>query len=73
MLREGAGDVTMRAEVVNTLKACNNVDPIKDNSWGPPLVDADWHHIFGTMPETSRPQAIELTTFHEMPRAKGQP
>ena len=25
------------------MKACINVDHIKDDSWGPPLVDADWH------------------------------
>ena len=42
VLREGADDLTLRAEEVHTLKACINVDHIKDNSWGPPLVDADW-------------------------------
>ena len=30
-------------------------------------------HIFGTMPEPSRPQDIEIDAFHDMPRTKGQP
>ena len=37
--REGADDLTLRAEEVNTLKACIT----KENRWEPPLVDADWH------------------------------
>ena len=41
--REGADDLTLRAEEFDTLKACINVDHIDKNCWGPPLVDADWH------------------------------
>ena len=37
--REGADDLTQRAEEVNTLKACIT----GENRWEPPLVDADWH------------------------------
>ena len=37
--REGADDLTLRAEEVNTLKACIT----GENRWEPPLVDADWH------------------------------
>ena len=42
VIREGANDLTSRAEEVKTLKACINVDHIEENRWGPPLVDADW-------------------------------
>ena len=40
--REGADDLTLKAEEVDTLNACINVDHI-GKDWGPPLVDADWH------------------------------
>ena len=43
VLREGARDLTRRAEEFETLKACINVDQIYKKSWGPPLEDADWH------------------------------
>ena len=42
VLREGADDLTLRAEEVDTLKACINVGHIGE-ILGPPLVDADWH------------------------------
>ena len=42
VLREGADDLTLRAEEVDTLKACINVDHI-EKFWGPSFVDADWH------------------------------
>ena len=35
--------LTLRAEEVDRLKACVNVNPIEEKKWGPPLVDADWH------------------------------
>ena len=41
VLREGADDLTLRAEEFDTLKACINVDHIDKNLGGPPLVDAD--------------------------------
>ena len=40
-LREGADDLTLRAEEFATLKACINVDHIDQTFWGSPLVDAD--------------------------------
>ena len=42
-VREGADELTLRVEEVGTLKACINIDHIEDDSWGPPLGDADWH------------------------------
>ena len=41
--RGGAGDLTLRAEEVDTLKACISVDHFGETIWGPLLVDADWH------------------------------
>ena len=43
VLREGAGDLALRAEEVDTPNACINVDHIEENRWSPPLVVADWH------------------------------
>ena len=43
VLREGADDLTLRAEEFGTLKACINVDHIDKKCRGPPLLDADWY------------------------------
>ena len=43
VLREGADDLTLRAEEVDTQKASINVDHIDEKCWRPPPVDADWH------------------------------
>ena len=43
VLREGAPNLTLRAEEFGTLKACINVDHIDQIFGGPPLVDADWY------------------------------
>ena len=42
-IREGADELTLRAEEVTTLKACINIDHIEFERRRPPLVDADWH------------------------------
>ena len=42
-IREGADELTLRAEDVKTLKACINIDHTDENRLGPPLVDADWN------------------------------
>ena len=42
-IREGADELTMRAEEVVTLRAFINIDHIEFDRWGPPLVDADGH------------------------------
>ena len=44
-IREGADELTLRAEEVGTLKSCINIDHIEDDRWRPPLVDADWHAL----------------------------
>ena len=42
-IREGAEELTLRADDVGTLKAFINIDHIEYDRWEPPLVDADWH------------------------------
>ena len=41
VIREGAGEPTLRAEEVKTMQACIHIDRNEENRWGPPLVDAD--------------------------------
>ena len=38
-IREGADELTLRADEVGTLRAFINTDHIKFERWGPPLVD----------------------------------
>ena len=42
-IREGADELTLRADEVGTLKTFINIHHIEFERWGPPLVDADWH------------------------------
>ena len=42
-IREGADELTLRAEEVGTLIGCINIDHIEDDRWKSPLVDSDWH------------------------------
>ena len=42
-IREGADELTLRADEVETLRAFINIDHIEFERWEPPLVDADWH------------------------------
>ena len=42
-IREGADEMTLRADEVGTLKAFNNITHIEFERWGPPVVHADWH------------------------------
>ena len=40
--REGADDLTLRADEVGTQRAFINTEHIEFERWRPPLVDADW-------------------------------
>ena len=46
---------------VDTLKACINVDHIEENTWGPPLVDADWHALDQAIYEDNGKSCIFIT------------
>ena len=41
-IREGADELTLRADKVGTHRAFSNTDRIEFERWGPPLDDADW-------------------------------
>ena len=45
-IREGADELTLRADEVGTQRPFINTDHIEFERWGPPLVDADWHAFF---------------------------
>ena len=42
-IREGADELTLRADEVGTQRAFINTEHIEFERWGPPLGDADWH------------------------------
>ena len=42
-IRESPGELTLRAEEVNALKAHMDVNHIKLERWSSPLVGADWY------------------------------
>ena len=70
-LREGLGDLTLRAEEVDTLKACVNVDHIEENKWRPPLVDADWHAFCQAICKGIEGKEWEDLYFHYREMSKG--
>ena len=41
-IREGADELTLRADEVGTQRAFINTEHTEFERWGPPLVDADW-------------------------------
>ena len=46
LVRESPEELTLRAEELGTQKSRINVDPIENQRWGPPLLDADWHAFY---------------------------
>ena len=42
-IREGADELTLRADEVGTMRAFIKTDHIEFERWETPLVDADWH------------------------------
>ena len=71
--KEGADDLTLRAEEVNTLRACINVDHIEENKFGPPVVDADCHAFCQATHEAIEGNEWEelYSHYREMSRAAG--
>ena len=58
VLREGADDLTQRAEEVGTLKACINVNHIDEKVGRPPLVDADAYQFMKELKEKNGKSCI---------------
>ena len=42
-IREGADELTLRADEVDTQRAFITTEHIEFERWGPPLIGADWH------------------------------
>ena len=72
-IREGADELTLRAEEVGTLKDCINIDHIEDDRWGPPYFDVDWHAFCLAIYKGSGGEKWEELYFHnrDMSRATG--
>ena len=45
VLREGADELIMRREEEGMLRTFIDTSNVRDNRWGPPLVDEDWHAL----------------------------
>ena len=43
IIREGADEITLRAEEVGMQRTFINTKHVELERWGPPQVDADWH------------------------------
>ena len=43
MTREGADELTLRAEEAGMLRTYMDTTDVGDSRWVPPLVDEDWH------------------------------
>ena len=71
VLREGADDLTLRAEELDTLKACINVDHNEENKWRPPLVDADWYPFCQAVYKGIEGKESEELYFHYREMSKG--
>ena len=65
-LREEAGDLTLRAEEVDTQTACINIDHVDEHFGGPLLMDADCQAIFEVV-EGSECEAAEAKQPSEKP------
>ena len=73
-VRESPGELTLRAEEVETSKALMNVDHIEQERWGPPLVDADWYAFCQALYKGIEGEDWEemCESYEEMSRAMGR-
>ena len=72
-IRDGADELTLRADELETLRAFINTDHNKFDRWGPPLVDADWHALCQAIHQGIEGQEWEELYCHnrEMSKAAG--
>ena len=73
VIREGAGEFTLRAVEVGTQRAFINTEHIQLERWGPPLVDADGHAFCQTIHKGSAGDDWEELCCHyrELSQAVG--
>ena len=72
-IRDGADEVKLRADELETLRAFISTDHIKFERWGPPLTDADWHALCQAIYKGIEGQEWEELYCHyrEMSKATG--
>ena len=51
IIRDGAGELTLRAEEEGARRTFIDTTHVKDHRWESPLVDADWHAFCQAMYE----------------------
>ena len=72
-IREGADELTLRADEVGTQRAFFNTEHIEFERWGPPLVDADWHAFCQAIYKRIEGKELEelCCQYREMSQATG--
>ena len=64
IIREGADELTLRAEEEGVRYTFIDTTNVEDQQWGPPLVDADWHAFGQAMYQGIEGQEWEATYHH---------
>ena len=72
-MREGADELTLRADEVGTQRAFINTEHIELERWGPPQVDVDWHAFCQAIYKGIEGKEWEELYYHyrEMSQATG--
>ena len=72
-IREGADELTLRADAVGTQGAFINTEHIEFERWGPPQVGADWHTFCQAICKGTEGKEGEELYYHyrEMSQATG--
>ena len=72
-IREGADELTLRADAVGTQKTFTNTEHIEFERWGPPQVGADWHTFCQAICKGTEGKEWEELYYHyrEMSQATG--
>ena len=63
-IREGADELTLRADEVGKQRAFTNTEYTEFERWGPPLVDVDWHAFCQAMYKGIEGKEWEELYFH---------
>ena len=73
VIREGADELTLRADEAGTQRAFMNTKHYELERWGPPLVDANWHAFCQTIFKGIEGEEWEELSYHhrELSQAAG--
>ena len=64
VIREGAGELTLRAQEEGVLRTFIDTSNVGDQRWRPPLVDADWHALCQTIYQGVEGTELEAMCCH---------